>query len=34
MEKYNEVVAKASENKKQEKPAKNKRFRLELKKGA
>ncbi len=34
MGKYNEVVAKASENKKQEKPAKNKRFRLELKKGA
>lgn len=34
MEKYNEVVAKASENKKQEKPAKNKKFRLELKKGA
>ena len=34
MEKYDEVVAKISENKKQEKPAKNKKFRLELKKGA
>ncbi len=34
MEKYDEVVAKVSENKKQEKPAKNKKFRLELKKGA
>ena len=34
MKKYDEVVAKASENKEQEKPAKNKKFRLELKKGA
>lgn len=34
MKKYDEVVAKASEKKEQDKPAKNKKFRLELKKGA